>query len=62
MQLVEQIAAIMLKVTGYVMSARPARDLRRPGRHVTTQGLGVLVTYAKFIGGFYLGSPCSGRC
>ena len=53
--LVEQGAAIMLKVTGYVMKHRAAGDLRRPGRDASRpRGCDVLATYAKFVGGFYL--------
>ena len=52
--LVEQIAAIMLKVTGYVMRTAPFAIFAALASTVTTQGLEVLGTYAKFVGGFYL--------
>jgi Na+/H+-dicarboxylate symporter len=52
--LVEQIAAIMLKVTGYVMRTAPAAIFAALASTVAVQGLGVLATYAKFVGGFYL--------
>ena len=51
--LVEQIAAIMLKVTGYVMRTAPLAIFAALASTVATQGLGVLVTYAKFVVGFY---------
>jgi Na+/H+-dicarboxylate symporter len=51
--LVEQIAAIMLKVTGYVMRTAPFAIFAALASTVATQGLGVLVTYAKFVVGFY---------
>jgi Na+/H+-dicarboxylate symporter len=52
--LVEQVAAIMLKVTGYVMKTAPLAIFAALAATVSTQGIGVLVTYAKFVGGFYL--------
>ncbi|MFZ5719882.1 MAG: dicarboxylate/amino acid:cation symporter [Pseudomonadota bacterium] len=52
--LVEQIAQIMLKVTGYVMRFAPVAIFSALAAAITTKGLGVLVTYAKFVGGFYL--------
>jgi Na+/H+-dicarboxylate symporter len=52
--LVEQIAAIMLKVTGYVMRTAPFAIFAALAATVATQGLDVLVTYARFVGGFYL--------
>jgi Na+/H+-dicarboxylate symporter len=52
--LVEQIAAIMLKVTGYVMKTAPFAIFAALAATIATQGIGVLATYAKFVGGFYL--------
>ena len=52
--LVEQISAIMLKVTGYVMKTAPFAIFAALAATVSTQGIGVLATYAKFVGGFYL--------
>jgi len=54
MALAEQIAQIMLKVTGYVMLYAPLAIFAALASTVATQGLGVLVGYAKFVGGFYL--------
>ncbi|MBN9320277.1 MAG: dicarboxylate/amino acid:cation symporter [Caulobacterales bacterium 68-7] len=54
LQLVEQITAIMLKVTGYVMKLAPIAIFAALASTVATQGVGVLLTYAKFVGGFYL--------
>ena len=53
-QLVEQITAIMLKVTGYVMTTAPLAIFAALASTVALQGLGVIVDYAKFVGGFYL--------
>ncbi|WP_091736839.1 dicarboxylate/amino acid:cation symporter [Phenylobacterium immobile] len=54
MVIVEQIAAIMLKVTGYVMKTAPLAIFAALAATIATQGPGVLLTYAKFVGGFYL--------
>ena len=52
--LVEQVAAIMLKVTGYVMKTAPLAIFAALAATISTQGIEVLWTYVKFIGGFYL--------
>jgi Na+/H+-dicarboxylate symporter len=52
--LMEQLAQVMLKVTGYVMLAAPVAVFAAIASVVTTQGLGILATYGRFIGGFYL--------
>jgi len=54
LNLVEQGATIMLKVTGYVMKTAPIAIFAALAASVATQGLDVLATYAKFVGGFYL--------
>jgi Na+/H+-dicarboxylate symporter len=51
--LVEQVAGIMLKVTGYVMRTAPLAIFAALAASVATQGLDVLATYAKFVIGFY---------
>jgi Na+/H+-dicarboxylate symporter len=52
--LVEQVASIMLKVTGYVMRTAPVAIFAALAATIAVQGVGVLATYAKFVGGFYL--------
>src|SRR4051794_34624634 len=52
--IVEQVSAIMLKVTGYVMKTAPLAIFAALAATVATQGIGVLATYAKFVGGFYV--------
>ncbi len=54
MALAEQVAQIMLKVTGYVMLFAPFAIFAALASTVATQGAGVLLGYAKFVGGFYL--------
>ena len=43
----------MLKVTGCVMSLAPIAVFAAMASIVTTQGLGILLTYGKFMAGFY---------
>jgi Na+/H+-dicarboxylate symporter len=50
----EQAAAVMLKITGYVMVMAPLVVFAALASTVATSGLGIIVVYAKFIGGFYL--------
>jgi Na+/H+-dicarboxylate symporter len=52
--LVEQVSAIMLKVTGYVMKTAPLAIFAALAATIATQGISVLGTYARFVGGFYL--------
>jgi Na+/H+-dicarboxylate symporter len=52
--LVEQIAAIMLKITNYVMLLAPLVIFAALASTIATQGAGILLTYAKFVGGFYI--------
>ncbi|MGA0602492.1 dicarboxylate/amino acid:cation symporter [Caulobacter sp. KR2-114] len=52
--LVEEAAAVMLKVTNFVMRVAPLAIFAALASTVATQGIGVLQTYARFVGGFYL--------
>jgi len=52
---VEQVSHVMLKVTGFVMALAPIAVFAAMASIVTTQGLGILVTYGTFMGQFYLG-------
>jgi Na+/H+-dicarboxylate symporter len=51
---IEDLSHVMIKITGYVMSFAPLAVFAAMAAIVTTQGLGILVTYGKFMGGFYL--------
>jgi len=53
-QLVDQVASIMLKVTGYVMRLAPLAIFAALASAITKHGLDIIVTYAQFVGGFYL--------
>jgi Na+/H+-dicarboxylate symporter len=50
----EQVAQIMLKVTGFVMKLAPMAIFAALASTVATQGIEVIGVYAKFVGGFYL--------
>jgi Na+/H+-dicarboxylate symporter len=52
---IEELSHIMLKVTVYVMALAPIAVFAAMAAIVTTQGLGILWTYGKFMGQFYLG-------
>jgi Na+/H+-dicarboxylate symporter len=51
---IEDVAQVMLKITGYVMALAPLAIFAAIAATITTQGLGILWTYGKFMGGFYL--------
>src|SRR5690349_15960571 len=50
----ERVSHVMLRVTGYVMNFAPFAVFAAIAATVTENGLDILVTYGKFIGGFYL--------
>jgi Na+/H+-dicarboxylate symporter len=54
MAVVDQTAQIMLKVTGYVMKTAPLAVFAALASTITTHGLEIVGTYAKFAGGFFL--------
>ncbi|CEJ14309.1 dicarboxylate/amino acid:cation symporter [Phreatobacter sp. AB_2022a] len=54
-ELIDQAAHMMLKITGMVMYFAPIAVFAAVASTITTQGLGILVTFAKFMGSFYLG-------
>lgn len=51
---IEQLAAIMFKVTDYVMKAAPLAIFAALAGAICTHGIGMVGTYARFVGGFYL--------
>jgi Na+/H+-dicarboxylate symporter len=53
-EVIEQVAHMMLEITGYVMKAAPLAVFAAIAATVTTNGLGILLTFGKFMGGFYL--------
>jgi Na+/H+-dicarboxylate symporter len=52
---IDQIVPVMLKFTDYVMRFAPLGVFAAMASVITTQGLGVLVTYGKFVSAFYFG-------
>lgn len=48
------VSHIMLKVTGYVMFVAPLAIFAAISSVIATEGLGILLNYASFIGGYYL--------
>jgi Na+/H+-dicarboxylate symporter len=50
----DQLARVMLKVTSYIMVLAPLVIFAALASTVATQGLGIILVYAKFVGGFYL--------
>ncbi len=54
-QAIDGLAEIMVRLTGYVMRAAPFGVFGALASVVTVRGLGILVTYGKLIGSFYLG-------
>jgi Na+/H+-dicarboxylate symporter len=55
MKSIEEMVHVMLRLTDYVMRFSPLAVFSALASVVTVQGLGVLVTYGKFIGSFYVG-------
>ncbi len=51
---IDELAHAMLKLTEYVMLFAPLGVFGAVAAAITTQGIGVLATYGKFIGTFYL--------
>jgi Na+/H+-dicarboxylate symporter len=53
-ELVEQLAAIMFKVTDYVMKTAPLAIFAALASSISVHGIGIVGTYARFVAGFYL--------
>ena len=52
---IEELSHVILKITGYIMGLAPIAVFASMAAIVTTQGLGILITYGKFVLEFYLG-------
>jgi len=50
---IDELAQVMLRITSAIMFLAPLAVFAAMASVVTTQGLGVLATFAKFMGGFY---------
>jgi len=53
--MIDELAKIMFRVTDYVMRFAPLGVFAAMAAAITTEGLGVLVSYGKLVGEFYLG-------
>ena len=51
---IDEVSLVMLQITGYVMALAPLAVFAALAATVLTQGIGVLLIYAKFVGSFYL--------
>ncbi|HMI18163.1 MAG TPA: dicarboxylate/amino acid:cation symporter [Sphingomonas sp.] len=54
----DSLAQLMLKITDYVMRVAPIAVFAAVTSAVTKEGLGILVTFGYFMGGFYLALLC----
>lgn len=52
---IEEASHVILKITGYVMGLAPIAVFASMAAIITTQGIGILITYGKFIIEFYFG-------
>src|ERR1700751_4303283 len=52
---IEELSHAILTITGYIMKLAPLAVFASMAAIITTQGLGILVTYGKFVVEFYLG-------
>jgi Na+/H+-dicarboxylate symporter len=52
---IEQLSEAILTITGYIMALAPIAIFASMAAIITTQGLGILVTYGKFVVEFYFG-------
>ena len=50
----EALVHLMLKITGYVMNVAPFAVFAAVAASIATEGLGIIATFARFMGGFYL--------
>ena len=55
LETIESLSHIILRVTGYVMYLAPIAVFCAMAATISTNGLGILVAYAKFMGQFYFG-------
>jgi len=54
-EIIEETSHVILTITGYIMKLAPIAVFASMAAIVTTQGLGILVTYGKFVVEFYFG-------
>jgi Na+/H+-dicarboxylate symporter len=54
-EIIEETSHAILTITGYIMKLAPLAVFASMAAIITTQGLGILVTYGKFVVEFYFG-------
>jgi Na+/H+-dicarboxylate symporter len=52
---IEELSHVVLSITGYIMKLAPLAVFASMAAIITTQGLGILITYGKFVIEFYIG-------
>ena len=52
---IEELSHAILTITGYIMKLAPLAVFASVAAIITTQGLGILITYGKFVLEFYIG-------
>src|SRR5499427_1042431 len=52
---IEELSHVILSITGYIMKLAPLAVFASMAAIITTQGLGILITYGKFVIEFYFG-------
>ena len=52
---IEELSHVILKITGYIMALAPLAVFASMAAIIATQGVGILVTYGKFVVEFYFG-------
>src|SRR4029077_20420813 len=52
---IEALSHVILSITGYIMKLAPISVFASMAAIITTQGLGILVTYGMFVVQFYFG-------
>ena len=58
LETIEGVSHIILAVTGYIMKLAPLAVFCAMSATIATNGLGILLNYAKFMGEFYFGLVC----
>ena len=58
LEAIEDVSHIILAVTGYIMKLAPLAVFCAMSATIATNGLGILLNYAKFMGEFYFGLVC----
>jgi Na+/H+-dicarboxylate symporter len=58
----DAIMHMMLVITGYVMKLAPFAVFAAIASSIAVEGLGIIITFGKFVGGFYLGLAVLWAC